>query len=224
MFHSDRAEPGFVGRTRRMRQTHKGQPVAEWCASPNAMRLNKLLRMSRRDVLLGGIGLSVASTTGAALAADTAPATPNNEDLSGFMQVSQRLTDRDTLNPQIGAALYANIVHANADRKDRLNALHALLEREKFTTASAFAHAAEKSDPKLKDVIHEILTGWYRGIADGKVVVYRSALMFDITKDAVYPKTYATGGPFYWTSKPPEVARPKGHPALSASALVIEPT
>ncbi|GLH28890.1 hypothetical protein WSS15_15400 [Acetobacter pasteurianus] len=93
-----------------MRQTHKGQPVAEWCASPNAMRLNKLLRMSRRDVLLGGIGLSVASTTGAALAADTSPATPNNEDLSGFMQVSQRLTDRDTLNPQIGAALYANIV------------------------------------------------------------------------------------------------------------------
>ncbi len=206
-----------------MRQTHKRQPVAEWCASPNAMRLNKLLRMSRRDVLLGGIGLSVAGTTGAALA-DTASTTANNEDLSRFMQVSQRLTDRDALNPQIGAALYANIVHANADRQDKLNALHTLLEREKFTTASAFAHAAEKSNPNLKDVIHEILTGWYRGIADGKVVVYRSALMFDITKDAVYPKTYATGGPFYWTSKPPEVARPKGHPALSASALVIEPT
>lgn len=206
-----------------MRQTHKRRPVAEWCASPNAMRLNKLLRMSRRDVLLGGIGLSVAGTTGAALA-DTASTTANNEDLSRFMQVSQRLTDREALNPQIGAALYANIVHANADRQDKLNALHTLLEREKFTTASAFAHAAEKSDPKLKDVIHEILTGWYRGIADGKVVVYRSALMFDITKDAVYPKTYATGGPFYWTSKPPEVARPKGHPALSASALVIEPT
>ncbi|MEW9297086.1 sorbitol dehydrogenase family protein [Acetobacter oryzifermentans] len=223
MFHSDKAEPGFVGRIRRMRQTHEGQPVAEWCSSPNAMRLNKLLRMSRRDVLLGGIGLSVAGTTGAALA-NTAPTTPNTEDLSRFMQISQRLTDRDTLNPQIGAALYANIVHANADRQDKLNTLHTLLEREKFTTASAFAHAAEKSDPKLKDVIHEILTGWYRGIADGKVVIYRSALMFDITKDAVYPKTYATGGPFYWTSKPPEVARPKGHPALSASALVIEPT
>ncbi|PHY92615.1 sorbitol dehydrogenase [Acetobacter pomorum] len=206
-----------------MRQTHKGQPVAEWCLSPNAMRLNKLLRMSRRDALLGGIGLSVAGTTGIALA-DTAPATTNNEDISRFMQVSLRLTDRETLNPQIGAALYANIVHTNADRQEKLNALHALLEREKFTTASTFAHAAEKSDPKLKDVIHEILTGWYRGIADGKVVVYRSALMFDITKDAVYPKTYATGGPFYWTSKPPEVARPKGHPALSASALVIEPT
>ena len=72
-----------------MRQTHKRRPVAEWCASPNAMRLNKLLRMSRRDVLLGGIGLSVAGTTGAALA-DTASTSANNEDLSRFMQVSQR--------------------------------------------------------------------------------------------------------------------------------------
>ncbi|WP_249023679.1 sorbitol dehydrogenase family protein [Acetobacter ascendens] len=112
-----------------MRQTHKGQPIAEWCASPNAMRLNKLLRMSRRDVLLGGLGLSVAGTTGAALAADTIPATANTEDLSRFMLVSQRLTDRDALNSQIGAALYANIVQANADRKDQINALHTLLRR-----------------------------------------------------------------------------------------------
>jgi len=55
-------------------------------------------------------------------------------------------------------------------------------------------------------------------------VVYRTALMFDVTKDAIYPKTYAAGGPFYWTTQPPEVERPMGQPALSASPFVVEPT
>lgn len=38
-----------------MRQDRNGRPPAEWCATPNAMRLNRLVRMSRRDVLLGGL-------------------------------------------------------------------------------------------------------------------------------------------------------------------------
>lgn len=206
-----------------MRQDRNGRPPAEWCATPNAMRLNRLVRMSRRDVLLGGLGLSVAGLLSPARADTQAPAEKDSE-VGRFVAVSQRLTDRTVLDSRIGTALYAGIVHANPDRAAKVQALYTLLEDSKPATAADFARAAEHADPALKDVIHEILTGWYRGVADNKVVVYRSALMFDITKDAIYPKTYAAGGPFYWTSKPPEVDRPTGSPALSPSPFVIEPT
>lgn len=202
-----------------MQQNRNSPPLAEWCNTPNTMRLNRLMRMSRRDTLLGGLGLSVAS-----LFSEARAQTTDNGEVARFMAVSQRLTDRSALDSRIGTALYAGIVHANPDRQAKLQALATLLEHNKPATASEFARAAEQADPSLKDVIHDILAGWYRGIADGKVVVYRSALMFDITKDAVYPKTYAAGGPFYWTSKPPEVERPTGSPALSPSPFVIEPT
>ncbi|MFT9384719.1 MAG: sorbitol dehydrogenase family protein [Acetobacter orientalis] len=206
-----------------MQQDRNGLPPAEWCATPNAMRLNRLMRMSRRDALMGGLGLSVAGLFSSAQA-QTAQTAAQSGEVGRFMAVSERLTDRTTLDSRIGTALYVGIVHANPDRQAKIQALATLLENSKPTSAADFARAAEHEDPSLKEVIHDILAGWYRGVADGKVVVYRSALMFDITKDAVYPKTYATGGPFYWVSKPPEVARPTGKPALTPSPFVIEPT
>ena len=188
-------------------------------STPNGARLNRLLRMSRRDVLLGGMGAALACGATGAFAA-----TPDDADVAAFMAVSQRLTDRDALDPRIGHALFAGIVHATPTRRDQVNRLHDLMAKNSFANAHDLAKAAEQADPGFKDVIHDIMTGWYRGLADHKVVVYRSALMFDITKDAVYPKTYAQGGPFYWTQTPPEVAVPKGEPALSPSTFVVEPT
>ncbi|WP_371207311.1 sorbitol dehydrogenase family protein [Komagataeibacter sp. SM21] len=191
-------------------------------ASPNAMRMRRALRMSRRDMLLGAMGAAVvtlgASRPGFAATEEADPVVPL------FLAVSQRLTDRDVLDPQISHALYAGIIHANPERREQIHKLHDLMASGSFASARALACAAEHSDPVFKDVIHEIMTGWYRGVADQKVVVYRSALMFDITKDAVYPKTYAAGGPFYWTQTPPEVAVPTGEPALSPSKFVVEPT
>ncbi|RBM07478.1 sorbitol dehydrogenase family protein [Novacetimonas cocois] len=188
-------------------------------STPNSARLNRLMRMSRRDVLLAGMGAALASGVGNVFAA-----TPDDADIATFMTVSQRLTDRDTLDPRIGHALFMGIVHAVPTRRDQVNQLHELMTKNSFTSARELARAAEQADPGLKDAIHDIMTGWYRGLADHKVVVYRSALMFDITKDAVYPKTYASGGPFYWTKTPPEVALPTGEPALSPSTFVVEPT
>lgn len=206
-----------------------------WMVSPNRMRLSRLLRMSRRDVLLGGMGTVAAGGLVSARAAEpdahasNVPGQPsllsvNDPLVKQFLDLSHRLTDRDALDEWIAAALCTNIVQSDAKRKEQLQGMHALLEGGKFASASDFARAAEKHDPAFKDVIHDIMAGWYRGVANGKVVVYRSALMFDITKDAVYPKTYAAGGPFYWTSKPPEVDPPKGQPALSPSKFVVEPT
>lgn len=101
-----------------MRQDRTGRPPAEWCATPNAMRLNRLVRMSRRDVLLGGLGLSVAGLLSPAQADTQAPAEKDSE-VGRFMAVSQRLTDRDVLDSRIGTALYAGIVHANPTARPR---------------------------------------------------------------------------------------------------------
>nr|WP_298797988.1 sorbitol dehydrogenase family protein [uncultured Acetobacter sp.] len=207
-----------------MKKDWPSAPVSLQNVSPNAMRMARLLRMSRRDMLLTGMGAAVTCSVAAAAEAPSAPASGTDSVAGQFMAVSRLLTDRPTLDLRIGNALYAGIVESNPTRQAQITALHALMEKEQFTSAADFAAAAEKADPALKDVMHDILTGWYRGVADGKVVVYRSALMFDITKDAIYPKTYAAGGPFYWTTQPPEVAHPTGHPALSPSKFVVEPT
>ncbi|WP_408735919.1 sorbitol dehydrogenase family protein [Acetobacter tropicalis] len=198
-------------------------PVDVHHSSPNGMRMNRMLRMSRRDVLLAGMGAAVVSVTAHAAEPPEASA-PGVADAAQFLTLSLRLTDRETLSPAIGNALYARIVQAVPERKEQISRLHALLQQKHFESAQALAKAAEQVDPVFRDVIHDIMTGWYRGVAAQKVVVYRSALMFDITKDAVYPKTYATGGPFYWTSKPPEVPLPTGEPGLSPSKFVVEPT
>ncbi|EHH69494.1 sorbitol dehydrogenase small subunit [Gluconobacter morbifer G707] len=177
--------------------------------------------MSRRDVLLTGMG--AAATCGLAGAAPMVQ-TATDPDVAVFMEVSHCLTDRLQLDPRIGAALYAGIVASGPERKAQIGKLHDIMQGGHITSSTQLAKAAEQADPALKDVIHDVMTGWYRGVANGKVVVYRSALMFDITKDAIYPKTYAAGGPFYWTSEPPDVARPEGQPALSPSKFVVEPT
>ncbi|KAB8124573.1 sorbitol dehydrogenase [Komagataeibacter medellinensis] len=198
-------------------------PASIHLSTPNAVRLNRALRMSRRDMLLGALGTAAMTLgTGRGLAATAAV----EDDAEGalFMALSQRLTDRDALDPRIGHALYAGIVQGAPQRREQIHKLHDLMAGGNFGSARDLAKAAEQADPAFKDVIHEIMTGWYRGVADQKVVVYRSALMFDITKDAIYPKTYAAGGPFYWTRTPPEVALPKGEPALSPSKFVVEPT
>ncbi|GAO00743.1 sorbitol dehydrogenase small subunit [Komagataeibacter xylinus NBRC 13693] len=197
-------------------------PTSIHLSTPNAIRMNRALRMSRRDMLLGAMGAAaVVLGAGRGVAA-----TPEGEDAGVplFLELSRRLTDRDALDARIGGALYARIIQAVPERRDQIQKLHDLMAGGKFDSARALATAAEQSDPVFKDVIHDIMTGWYRGVADEKVVVYRSALMFDITKDAIYPKTYAAGGPFYWTQTPPEVAVPTGEPALSPSKFVVEPT
>ncbi|GAN87305.1 sorbitol dehydrogenase family protein [Komagataeibacter intermedius] len=197
-------------------------PTSIHLSTPNAIRMNRALRMSRRDMLLGAMGAAaVVLGAGRGVAAS-----PEGEDagVAPFLELSRRLTDRDVLDARIGSALYARIIQAVPERRDQIQKLHDLMAGGKFDSARALATAAEHSDPVFKDVIHDIMTGWYRGVADEKVVVYRSALMFDITKDAIYPKTYAAGGPFYWTQTPPEVAVPTGEPALSPSKFVVEPT
>lgn len=180
----------------------------------------------RRDVLLSGIGALAAwgGAGGVPAMAETPPAVVEDPGLARFMDVSHCLTDRTELDPAVGAALYANMAQATPERVAQIARLHELKAAKRLVTAAELAKEAEKADKSLKNAIHDIMIGWYRGVAGGKVVVYRSALMFDITKDAIYPKTYAAGGPFYWTSKPPEVARPTGLPALSPSPFVVEPT
>ena len=187
------------------------------------------MRLMRRDVLLSGIG-ALAAWGGAsaepALEGNTPLAPPPAVDpgVALFMDVSHCLTDRTELDQAVGAALYAGMVQATPERRAQIATLYELKAKHRLVTAAELAKAAEKADKSLKNAIHDVMIGWYRGVAGGKVVVYRTALMFDITKDAIYPKTYAAGGPFYWTSKPPEVARPTSLPALSPSPFVVEPT
>lgn len=180
-----------------------------------------LLRVSRRGILAGGISLLTATSL-RLHAEETKPPLASRDEYERFFEVSRRLMDREKVHPLIGQALYDTLLSQRAAYRSEINQLHDLLTTKEFSSAAEFAREAEHSDKALKETIHALMHGWYRGVVGQTVVVYRAATMFALTDDAVFPKTYATARPFYWTEKPPVVETPTAAPALSPSEYVAE--
>ncbi|MFW7269286.1 sugar dehydrogenase complex small subunit [Gluconacetobacter sp. Hr-1-5] len=194
---------------------YNGQAISSGSASCGQKQLR------RRALLAAGASLLAAASLPLPARSSTL-STTTPEELQRFMTVSLRLTDRDTLQPLMGRALFDTLLEVNATRRREIGQLYDLLQAGHFASASEFAHAAEQSDPAFKETIHDLMHGWYRGVVGQTVVVYRAAIMFALTQDAVFPKTYATAKPFYWTERPPVVGQPQGQPALSPSQYVAE--
>lgn len=168
----------------------------------------------RRHILTAGLSVVALSVT-ADIASNASSPSSSGSDVLHFMKLSLCLTDRKTLDPVLGKALFSRLTDNNEKRRTQLGELFTLLDRQNFENANHFVREALKQNPNLPPLIRDILHGWYRGIVDDKVVVYRSAMMFSLTRNILYPKTYANGDLFYWTTRPPEVPLPKAQPVMT---------
>ncbi|MFT8736443.1 MAG: sorbitol dehydrogenase family protein [Zymomonas mobilis] len=166
----------------------------------------------RRHILATGLSAVAISVT-ADISSDASSPTAGADSLD-FMKISLCLTDRKTLDPVLGKALFCRLIGKTPKRQAKFGQLSSIFNSQPWENANHFVTTAVKQNPDLPPLIRDILHGWYRGIVDEKVVVYRSAMMFSLTRNILYPKTYANGDLFYWTSRPPEVPLPKGQPVM----------
>ncbi|MFT8973670.1 sorbitol dehydrogenase family protein [Zymomonas mobilis] len=181
----------------------KGRPISAFFSFP----------WCRRHILTTGLSVVALSVT-ADIASNASSSPLSSADVLHFMKLSLCLTDRKTLDPVLGKALFSKLTDNNLKRRTQLDQLLALFNRQTWDNANHFVKEAVKENPDAPPLIRDILHGWYRGIVDNKVVVYRSAMMFSLTRNILYPKTYANGDLFYWTTRPPEVPLPKAQPAM----------
>ncbi|GEB89076.1 hypothetical protein ZMO02_07130 [Zymomonas mobilis subsp. pomaceae] len=117
----------------------------------------------------------------------------------------------------MGQALLKNLIESDEKRLSQIVQMHKILKSKNWESARDFTRAVVQENSQLANVIRDILHGWYRGIVNNKVIVYQSAMMFTLTKNVLYPKTYANGEVFYWASKPPTILPTQTQPVMAPS-------
>ncbi len=157
---------------------------------------------SRRHVL---IGISVALF--ATACTERHPAAPRDRidpaPDPAFLKLSIALTGKNDLDPLTAARLSAAFRQLAPD----VHRQFASLARLHATAPEALLTAAESNSVKAAALA--IVAAWYTGSL-GKsphsaTIAYRDALMQRTVADAMYPPTYAAGGPGWWTAPPPAV-------------------
>jgi hypothetical protein len=124
--------------------------------------------------------------------------------LTAFMQVSQTLTGKTALDPDVGLrlfdALQAGVPHFSL----RIQQLAAAMAGRR----ADFPIAADETATLVKDpqqaLASLILRGWYLGLVDGAAVIDRQALMYEAVGGALPARAYCGGAPGFWAEKPME--------------------
>jgi len=152
---------------------------------------------------------------GDALAQDAAQASGGTDAASGyaaFLQLSQYLTGKSTLDNEIGHAIFA-VLSTDGDTHGasgngfttQVAALNTFIQQSK-TPASALQATLNKEQPALAALPKKLMQAWYRGIvgtgANARAVAYEQALMYPPIADVIVMPTYARGIPGYWAAPP----------------------
>lgn len=138
----------------------------------------------------------------------------NSESGDTFLALSQFLTHRETLNPDLAVRMY-----------EQLNALDAAFPQQVQRLAEAIAasqtthiddYLALKPAEPLHSTMKTIISAWYLGYTgtpdlskqsdNSRFVTFRDALMFEPTIDATIIPTYSRGPNGYWTQPPATLA------------------
>jgi len=145
-----------------------------------------------------------AQSTTATVATPKTPAA-NSRQQDDFYALSALLTANSTLNPHTSArsyaALSAHVIEFEKESADlwQFAQAHQIKDVEALVAAVA-SHVA------LSKVLHQIVSVWYLGVvgegAEGKVIAFEQALMFDPVRDAVVVPTYCRAAPGYWVTQP----------------------
>lgn len=160
--------------------------------------------MSRRSVLLGmSVALFVAACGEQQSTAPPDIADPEPD--PAFLNLSKALTGKDDLDEVTAARLSA----AFRSLVPEVHGSFASLARLHENDPSALLAAAETHG--LKAAALAIVAAWYTGSLSkaprSATFTHTDALMQRPVADAMYPPTYASSGPGWWTAAPPAVSR-----------------
>lgn len=130
---------------------------------------------------------------------------PQAAALADFMQISSQLTQQETLNPTVGAALFHALSLTQKNFIIGLSQLKALLhnqpdllkqDRLQFPVSDAIGEKLAKS----------ILGGWYNGVVgkgnNALYVTYTSTLASQLVKDKLVPPGFSYGACGSWAKQP----------------------
>ena len=159
-------------------------------------------RLTRRQILISSVLGVVASTVTPVFARDVV-----HDEMTLFMSLSRFATGHDSLDSQVGQALFADMRERDPRLIVRLEALETLIRDGGYQNV-------EEAEPPLRGreghaLLMTLIKAWYAGIlSDGtnaKVYAFEKALMYQPARDAVVIPTFAHNGPNYWVAAPPPV-------------------
>jgi fructose 5-dehydrogenase small subunit len=161
--------------------------------------------LSRRAFVAGmAVSMLLAACTDSSgtpqtIALSATPADP------AFLKLSQALTGHADLDPVTAARISQGFGQLYPEMKAQFPTLVALAAEHPQPKA-LLAAATERG---LAEPALAIVAAWYMGTVgkgQGAIsVAYADALMFRPVADALYPPTYALGGPAWWTAEPPPI-------------------
>ncbi|GBR68502.1 sugar dehydrogenase complex small subunit [Gluconobacter kanchanaburiensis] len=138
-----------------------------------------------------------------------------------FLALSQILTVRDKLNPEIAARISAALSAKDANFTSLAERLFTTIKADNFSDMRKFNDFAD-AYPDLKPTAMTIISAWYLGyigtpsmsatpavnhpVDDAQFVSYAEALMYEPTIDTTVIPTYSRGHTNYWIDAPKNVA------------------
>lgn len=150
-----------------------------------------------------------------AYAVEVAPPAAGTFDLKSFLQLSQVLTNRPTLDAVTGGRALANLSAEDKGFSAQASALFAAITAAKFTDMRAF-NTFIAGHEALRPVAMKIISAWYLGYTghpsgnsfddNARFVSYAGALMYQPTIDATVVPSYSRGHTNYWAHPPATLA------------------
>jgi len=157
--------------------------------------------LQRRHLLGGALAASVVQLAPLSWAAQ--PVSPAAT--GAFMALSQYLTERNHLSPNLAGRMQAGLQSLDSHFTAHADALWQWVQAQQVTLAQLNERLkAEK--PELLAIPGQIMQAWYLGIVgagtQARVVTYEFALNAQTVADKLRPPSYSYGVYGSWTSNP----------------------
>lgn len=174
---------------------------------------------SRRQFIFGSAIVAAAGLVGLArhaglpclsgAFAQTVTGGANDAEFAAFMDLSRYLTGKNSLDVEIGHAIFANLVDGDLHFTQQVAQLNDFVASSK-TPANGLQQVLDGSQPALATVPKRIMPAWYLGVvgtgARARTVAYEQALMYPPISDVIVMPSFARGVPGYW-AQPPRLSR-----------------
>lgn len=174
--------------------------------SPSFSTGFKKPRTRRHFLLLLGSGLAALTSAAIALSSSQKSSSqPTSESQqSEFLALSVLVTARPNPHPLTSSRIYKALSTQHPQFQESVSALMQLVRTQQLTNVDALMNVLNKKAAltQLKTVLHDIISAWYLGEVQDKVIAFESALMFDPVRNVVGVPSYCWAPPGYWAMQP----------------------